>query len=131
MKNISVTSVADLEKYAAGQVVELPEFAEGQPFVVRLRRPSMLSLVKNGKIPNTLLSSANSLFSTGSQSFDAEDPDAMKEMMGILDIVCEASLVEPTYEQIKSAGIELTDEQLMAIFSYSQQGVKALESFRR
>ena len=38
--------------------------------------------------------------------------------------------MEPTLQQIKSAGLELSDDQIMAIFSYTQVGVKALESFR-
>ena len=42
-----------------------------------------------------------------------------------------ASLEEPSFDDIKEAGLELTDEQMMAIFSYSQEGVKALESFRK
>ena len=44
--------------------------------------------------------------------------------------MCEASFVEPTYKELKAAGVELTDEQYMFIFGYSQNGVADLESFR-
>ena len=54
----------------------------------------------------------------------------MKQLYDVLDIIASETLVEPTYEDIKNVGLELTDEQMMFLFNYSQQGVKALESFR-
>lgn len=53
--NTQITSLQNLKTYTKGQIVELPPFAEGMPFVARLKRPSMLALVKSGKIPNELL----------------------------------------------------------------------------
>ena len=35
---LTVTSIEDLKKYARGTIVELPCFAEGQPFVARLNK---------------------------------------------------------------------------------------------
>lgn len=57
-----VTTIDDLRRYAKGSLVKLPSFAAGQPFVARLKRPSMMELVKNGEIPNELLTRANELF---------------------------------------------------------------------
>lgn len=126
----SVTTVQDLEAYASGTIVQLPEFGEGQPFIARMRRPSLLALVKQGKIPNSLLISANELFQSGVGSYDSDNQDSLKQIFDVIDIIIEASLIQPSYAQIKTAGIELTDEQRIAIFSYSQQGIRALESFR-
>lgn len=128
---IGITTLADLQSYAKGTVVRLPDFAEGQPFVARLRRPSMLVLAKQGKIPNSLLSAAGELFSKGGEALDADNENMLSEVYDICKIICSASLVQPTMNEIESAGIELSDEQLMAIFNYSQSGVKALESFRK
>jgi hypothetical protein len=127
-KILNITSIADLQSYSQGTIVELPPFAEGQPFVARLRRPSMLALMKNGQIPNSLISKAQQLFDGDSKSLEGDG--AMSEVMGVLDVMAEATFLQPTYKEIKDAGIELTDEQLMFVFNYSQQGVKALESFR-
>ena len=127
------TTLEELKKYTQGELVELPEFAEGQPFVARLRRPSLLNLVKTGKIPNTLLNTANKLF-YGKGDSDEEsdvDNDSLRKVFELFDIICEASFVEPTYKQIKESGISLSDDQFMFIFNYSQQGVKALEPFRK
>lgn len=132
MENMKITSFEELKEYAKGEVVELPAFAEGRPFIARLSRPSMMALVKRGTIPNSLLKSANELFSNGVVgAFDEENEAALSQMFDLMDIICEASFVEPTYQQIKESGITLTDEQLMFVFNYSQAGVKALESFRQ
>lgn len=125
-----ITSISDLKKYTNGQVVRLPDFAEGQPFVARLKRPSMLVLVKSGKIPNSLLDTASSLFDGKGSKNTGDSEKAMQDMYGVLCIIAEASLVEPSYKEIKANNIELTDEQLIAIFNYSQQGIEGLKSFR-
>lgn len=127
---LKITSLEDLKEYARGQIVELPAFADGQPFVARLKRPSMIDIISSGALPNSLLSRATSLFMSGANSIGEEDYEALKGFGSILDCLCESSFVEPTYEQIKECGIELTDDQKMFMFNYSQTGVKALESFR-
>lgn len=127
---MKVTSIADLHVYGQGKVVRFPDFAEGQPFVARVRRPSMLVLAKQGKIPNALMASANQLFAGGGSSMDADNPDMLSDIFDVCEVIATAALIEPSYEEIKQAGLELSDNQMMAIFSYTQNGIKALESFR-
>ena len=62
---MKVVDITQLKKYAEGEIVELPEFGEGKPFIAKLRRPSLMALAKNGKIPNGLLETANSLVFSG------------------------------------------------------------------
>lgn len=128
-KTVQVTSLEQLKQYANGNIVRLPDFAEGQPFYAKLKRPSILGMAKQGKIPNSLLVKTNELF-VQSGSLDTEENSMMQEIYDVIDLIASETFVEPTYEEIKSTGIELTDEQMMFIFNYSQQGVKALESFR-
>lgn len=125
-----VTDIADLRSYANGQVVELPSFAEGMPFVARLRRPSMLFLAKTGQIPNTLLAKAGQLFNGGGASLDFDDSNMLSDVYDIVMVIVKASLVSPTIDEIHDAGLELSDDQIMAIFNYTQGGIKALEQFR-
>lgn len=126
------TPLSEIEKYKVGMVVELPPFAEGQPFVARLTRPSMLALVKTGKIPNSLLNQATSLFANGAGALNTGGKNAtnVSELFDVIDVIVDAALMEPTLKEIRSVGMELSDDQLMAIFSYTQNGVKALEQFR-
>lgn len=125
-----ITNVVDLKRYARGTVVRLSDFADGMPFVVRMRRPSLMALMKAGKIPNQLIVSANELFAKGTGGLDVDNASMLSELLDICETIASAALIEPTYKEIKDAGIELTDEQLMEIFSYTQTGVEALKSFR-
>ena len=128
---MNITSVSDLQAYAAGVVVRFPDFTEGQPLIARVRRPSLLVLAKSGKIPNTLLTAAGELFAKGGSGMDSDNEKMLSDMYDIMHIMCESTLVQPTLAEIESVGLTLSDEQMMAIFNYSQAGVKALESFRK
>lgn len=128
-KELVVTTIEELAEYARGEIVELPPFAEGHKFVARMRRPSLLSLAKSGQIPNTLLNSANKLF-YGRKPNETIEPDALEKTLGVIDCLAKAAFVEPSYDAIKNAGIELTDEQYLFIFNYTQKGINALQSFR-
>lgn len=123
-----VTTVEELKSYAIGKVVELPPFDDGMPFVARLRRPSVLGLVKSGKIPNALLSSASLLFNNKGKGADDVD---FSEAIELIDVFVKEALVSPSYSEILESGMDLTVEQRMAIFNYTQEGVKALDSFRK
>lgn len=126
---LGITPIEDLIEATRGTIVELPPFAEGQRFVARLKRPSMLALIKAGKIPNALIKTANELFT--SSSVDVTDKDSLGNLFGVLDAICEACFVEPRYEDLKNNGVELTDEQYLFVFNYTQKGVTALDDFRQ
>ncbi|WP_291632209.1 esterase [Clostridium sp.] len=131
---MKVTSIESLISFSEGTIIELPDFADGQKFVAKLKRPSLLMLIKQGKIPNALLNTANDLFTDGVQaaakSKDTGSEKQLADLFDLFDVLCEATFVSPTYKEIKDAGIDLTDEQLLFIFSYTQQGIKAIENFR-
>lgn len=131
MENQKITSFADLQKYAKGVYVELPEFGPDQPFNAYICRPSILSLTANGKIPNALLGVATALFKNGAATIANAKPEDLQKSTEVFHILARAALVNPTYDEIKEAGIELNDEQLAFIFNYTQQGTKALERFRK
>lgn len=130
MENIKVTSIDQLKLMSGGEIVKLPPFIQGQDFYAKLRRPSMMKLVQSGQIPNSLLRTANMLFSGGVDKELDRDDEFMKDMFDLIDALAGAVFVEPSWTELKNAGIELTDEQYMFIFNYTQEGVKALEPFR-
>lgn len=123
-----ITSIGDIVKYTAGSIVKLPDFADGAPFIAKLKRPSMLQMMKTGKIPNSLITQATRLFKSGANALDKDN--TIDDLFVIMEAVCDEALVAPKYSEIKAAGVTLSDNQMMAIFSYTQQGVKALEQFR-
>lgn len=127
---IAVTTLDELKRYNEGDIVSLPPFGAGKPFVAKLRRPSMLVLAKCGKIPNALLAQANAMF-FGEVRSGKHDDDALSKLFDVIEVMCESAFIEPTYQEIKDAGITLTDQQYLAVYNYTQEGTKSLSSFRK
>lgn len=123
MSELQVTSIEKLKEKAKGTIVQLPGWDE-EPFVCRVKRVSLLGLVSAGKIPNALLGAADKLF-------NKPNPDInIKQAGEIFDLLADETLVEPSAKQLKEIGLELTDEQKLVLFNFTQQGLKALERFR-
>jgi len=117
---MEVTKLDDLKKFNDGEVVELPAFDDNTPFVARLKRLSLLALCKAGAIPNQLLGAAQEIF-------EGRQKSNIKNYADVLDVIISQALIEPAYDDVKDV---LTDMQRMAIFAYTQGGVKALIPFR-
>lgn len=114
-----------LTELAKGTEIELPGFEAEETISVRLRRPSLMLLASEGKIPNSLLASVEELFEKGDKN-----TVPFKERGEIFRIVAMASLVSPSWEELQSAGVNLTDLQLLYIYNFSQTGVDTLRRFR-
>ena len=130
---MNITSLDQLQAIKQTEVIELPAFEDGTPLNVEVNKPNMMQLIAAGKIPNTLLSSAMELFNGRAgekMQKAAENAGDLKDLVGLMNVIAEASLVKPSYKEIKKIGIELTDNQLMGLLMYSQGGIKALENFR-
>jgi hypothetical protein len=126
----TITTVHEMLAFTSGQVVTLPPFGVDMPCVVKLKRLSLLGLIKSGRIPNQLMATATSLFNSGKMtSDDKNNKDSLKSTSEMLELFAKTSLVEPTYQELQDVGVELTDLQLAAIFAHSQSGVKDLERF--
>lgn len=106
--------------------VELPSFSGEGSVKAKLRRPSLLSLAAEGLIPNELLACARELFNEGGKAQIQLD-----ELGRLLVIFAKSALAEPTFDELCSQGITLTDEQLSAIYAFAQGGVRALLPFRQ
>ena len=114
-----------LAALAKGTEVELPGFVDRETISVRLRRPSLMLMAAEGKIPNSLLASVEDLFEHGEKN-----KVSLKERGEIFRMVAMASLVAPSWEDLQNAGVSLTDLQLLTIYNYSQTGVDTLRRFR-
>lgn len=121
---MNITSIDELKLMSGGEIVELPPFVQGKQFVAKLRRPSMMNLVRQGKIPNSLIKMATDLFNGTTKDSETSVEEAMPQMLQIMEIMAEATFIEPKWSDIKAAGIELTDEQMIFIFNYTQSGVQ-------
>lgn len=115
-----------ISEIKTSQEVTLPGWC-GDAFICELRRPSLFALASGGAIPNPLMQTARRLFYSGI----SPDSGNFEEEGRILLTIARAALVKPTFEELAEHGIELTDEQLVGIYQFTQLGAKALDRFRQ
>ena len=128
-----ITSIEDLKKFAEGTEVGIPGFDAGTVLTFKLRRPSILDLAKNGKIPNPLIDTAIKLFKDGLEGVNkglSTETDLV-DFGDTIRCIVKAALVSPTWEELETAGVTLTDTQLLYIYNYIVSGVDALADFRK
>lgn len=124
-----VTKIEDFVKMAGGSEIELPGFESGEQVTVRVKRPSLMDMAKNGRIPNPLLGTAAELFKNGVTK-PISDGESFKAMSEVIMMEVKEALVEPSYEELEEAGVKLTDMQMFYIHDFVQNGVNALKMFR-
>jgi|SRR5699024_4692314 len=120
-----ILNIEELKKMAM-PIIEIPNFDNTGTIKVRVQKPRLLTMAKEGKIPNHLLGVANELI-TGETSRKKEGSVKIKDVADMLELYCKACLVEPSYEEFKDI---ITDEQMFAIFDWGMDGIEDLENFR-
>lgn len=134
-EKLKVTTFEDLQKYSQGVLVELPSFSESQPFVCRLKRPDLIDIVTND-IPNELMGVVYKLFQPDEEKKQEKEEtpeeafELSREVKEVFERIAKAAMLEPTYEDVKNAGMELTMLQLTEIYNYVNLGVEKLKFFR-
>lgn len=130
---MEITSLETLKKVKKTFVMEFAAFEDGTPFIAEVKRPNLMNLISNNKIPNTLLTAAMKVFKTGiggAATSAMEDVKALKELSNLMNVIAENTLVKPRLKDFKDIGLELSEAQLVEIMQFMQGGVKGLESFR-
>lgn len=125
-EELKVTSLEEIKKSASGQLIAFTGWDE-KPWIAKVKRVSLLDMISEGVIPNSLLSAAEQVFA-GKQS--SKKPVDIKETGTVFKAVAEAVLVEPTWNDLQDAGVKVTDEQLSELFQYAQGGINGLKRFR-
>lgn len=105
-------------------ILEIPDFKNEGTVNIRVKRPSLMSMATQGKIPNHLMGIAAKIagLNTGKQ----KDTN-LKELGQIYELYCRAVMVEPTYDDLKSY---ITDDQMLNIYEWAIGEGKQLENFR-
>lgn len=115
-------------KEMATPVIEIPGFDNQNPIKVRVKKPSLMSMFSEGKIPNHLLGIATQMVG-GEKSKQKKQTgeEKTKELIDLLEMYCEMCLVEPTYTEFKEI---MTDDQKEAIFEWGVGDVAKAGNFR-
>jgi len=123
---LQVTDMKTIEEKVHGKVITIPGWDE-ESINIRVRRPSLMGLVRAGKIPNELLSTAQMAVEGTEETFEP-GTEEFEQMCDLLYLVAEQAVVEPDPEKIVP---HLTDTQLIFVHHYVMQGVRGLANFRR
>lgn len=131
---MQVTSIDQLKKIKRTEVILVGAFEDGTELVAEVKKPDMMALMASGKVPNALLKPAMQVFNGKTKEITDKvgenDLEALKDMVGLLDVFAKETLVNPSYKDIQDCGIDLTMEMKLNLMAYAQGGVQALESFR-
>ena len=98
-------------------------FEKGEESTLKDTKYELLVVVANQGYTEYIMEAARSANAAGGEN-------GFQDMIDVMLTIVKATLVEPTYDELSQAGITLTDEQMVAIFQYSQNGPRALERFR-
>jgi len=124
---MATTSIDKIKLFAGTQEVELPGWEDGEPFVCKLRRPTLYAMMAEGGIPNPLLPVVAELFS-GNPARIAQLPTG-EMVQGVMKIA-KMALVEPSAKSLEAAGVYLTDLQVNEIYAFVIGGAAGLDRFR-
>lgn len=124
--NKQILSIAELTRMAS-PIIQIPDFEGSGKINIQVRKPRLLDMAKQGKIPNHLLSVANKMVGGQEQKPDLENNEMLKQTALMMELYCEACMVKPTYKEFKNI---MTDEQGEAIFNWAVGGVSDLDRFR-
>jgi hypothetical protein len=130
-ENLQITPASDIRKLAKarqeGELVKLPS-----GFVARLRRPNLVPLLREQKIPVDLL---EVIEKQANGQFSAKNYDELTKSLDAVDIILMQAFVEPKLVKTEPQEGEihvddLTDEDRGAAVTYIQSGAKSFQFFR-
>jgi len=139
MEEKKVISIEEIQKLAAGEIIDIPGWVPNTTISIRVRRIDITpQLLASGTLPNVLRSAAADQFKKD-ESEDSEKSNAMatdllgdgelSELLPLIESVCRDAMVEPTFDEVQKI-YPMILNQKMAIFSYITAEVAGLDSFR-
>lgn len=125
---MGVSDIKRIVEVAGAQEVALSGW-DAEPFVCRLRKPTVFGMAISGVVPNPLMPVVDRMFRLDKNLNDALKKIPMADSVKVMVGIAKVALVEPTYKQLEDAGVSLTDTQIMEIYSYVLGGAAGLERF--
>lgn len=119
-KELKVTTKEDLEKARQAELVELPAFMDGTPFVAKLRRPSLLRMAQLGQIPDDLQPVIDKLLR-------GDDDSPMELKARAFSLYASLAMEEPAFEAVEDV---IDSFQLATIWHWGVFGPAMMEPFR-
>lgn len=113
-------------------------YINGKAINVKVRKPDIMCMIVDGKIPNPLLKATMSMTKDGkidllknnADDGDITDYDKVTKWIEYLRIIAKETLISPSYNEFVSAEVTLNSQNLMDIYAYATSEINNLESFR-
>lgn len=133
---MEITRIEDLKNI--GDIIELTPFNDGTKLTVKVKKPDIMMMIIDSKIPNPLIETAMSMTESGRVDLKKDnaknekdiDLEKTKRWVDFLRIIASECLVSPSYAEFEDAGIKLNIAQLTDIYKYTTSEVENLKSFR-
>jgi len=123
-----MTDIQEAARRHGPREYALPGWEPGEEFSCRLSRPGLVAMARAvGFVPNPLIEAIQELFfpaAGGTRLAPEQQAKALYE-------IARYALVSPTMEELTDAGLELTDEQYLAIYAFALKGADGMARFRR
>lgn len=108
--------------------IRIPSFDGLGDIEIEVKRPQLMSMMTQGKIPNRLLGVAALITNGKSFEYKSEDEiEKAKELAEWVSFYCEICMVNPSYEDAKDS---ITDDQALSIYAWAVAPIGVLRSFR-
>lgn len=126
---MQITGIDELRAMGGREIVELSGWKKDAPFVCELKQVGMYELMAANYVPNPLVPVVRELFMGMKRAVENgfTDPEDAKGFVAI----ARAAMLNPTYDQVREAGLDLTDRQVLEIFFFATRGASALAAFRK
>lgn len=108
--------------------IQIPSFDGLETIDIKVKRPQLMAMMTQGKIPNRLLGIASQATMGGGFQYKSKDDiEKAKELAEWVAFYCEICMVEPKYEEVKDI---ITDDQALSIYAWAVAPIDMLRSFR-
>lgn len=108
-------------------IIDIPSADGLNDIAIKVKRPQLMSMMTQGKIPNQLLSIASQATLGGLKYSSEDETERAKELAEWVSFYCTICMVEPSYEEVKNT---ITDDQALAIYAWATAPIGVLRSFR-
>lgn len=119
-----ILNIKDLKEMST-TIIEIPDFNNEGTVNIRVKRPSIMGMAIQGKIPNNLMTIASKI--AGLKTNDDKET-SVKDLGQIYELYCRATMVEPTFDEMKNY---ITDDQMLKIYGFATSEGKKWETFRQ
>lgn len=108
--------------------IQIPSFDGLDDIAIKVKRPQLMSMMAQGKIPNHLLGIATQA-TLGNQpkKGDKNDLEQAKDLAQWIEFYCTICMVEPKYEEVRD---NITDDQALAVYAWAIAPISHLRTFR-